>query len=66
MRRNPLFFCKIKPLAGDIHALVVTGTESNTDLILKMGRLQSLRSFDAFPRAEEHLLKKTHSGAVGM
>ncbi|RZS06910.1 hypothetical protein BHM03_00037643 [Ensete ventricosum] len=36
-----------------------------TDLILKMGRLQSLRSFDAFPRAEEHLLKKTHSGAVG-
>ncbi|XP_009408557.3 uncharacterized protein LOC103990964 [Musa acuminata AAA Group] len=34
------------------------------DLILKMGRLQSLRSFDAFPRAEEHLLKKTHSGAV--
>ncbi|XP_010923701.1 uncharacterized protein [Elaeis guineensis] len=27
-------------------------------------RLQSLRNFDAFPRAEEHLLKKTHSGAI--
>ncbi|XP_008794432.2 endoplasmic reticulum-Golgi intermediate compartment protein 3 [Phoenix dactylifera] len=27
-------------------------------------RLQSLRNIDAFPRAEEHLLKKTHSGAI--
>ncbi|KAG6519853.1 hypothetical protein ZIOFF_016881 [Zingiber officinale] len=30
----------------------------------KMGRFQSLRNFDAFPRAEEHLLQKTHSGAI--
>ncbi|CAL9104674.1 unnamed protein product [Musa textilis] len=31
----------------------------------KMGlKLQSLRNFDAFPRAEEHLLQKTRSGAV--
>ncbi|WOL19599.1 endoplasmic reticulum-Golgi intermediate compartment protein 3 isoform X1 [Canna indica] len=29
-----------------------------------MGRLQSLRNFDAFPRAEEHLLQKTRSGAI--
>ena len=28
-------------------------------------RLQALRNLDAFPRAEEHLLKKTSSGAVG-
>ncbi|KAJ6801006.1 putative endoplasmic reticulum-Golgi intermediate compartment protein 3 [Iris pallida] len=27
-------------------------------------KLQSLRNFDAFPRAEEHLLQKTKSGAV--
>ncbi|KAH7661109.1 COPII vesicle protein [Dioscorea alata] len=27
-------------------------------------RLQALRNFDAFPRAEEHLLQKTKSGAV--
>ncbi|XP_065015902.1 uncharacterized protein LOC135582508 [Musa acuminata AAA Group] len=27
-------------------------------------KLQSLRNFDAFPRAEEHLLQKTRSGAV--
>lgn len=27
-------------------------------------RLQALRNFDAFPRAEEHLLKKTSSGAI--
>ncbi|RWW84726.1 hypothetical protein BHE74_00006643, partial [Ensete ventricosum] len=32
----------------------------------KMGlKLQSFRNFDAFPRAEEHLLQKTPSGAVG-
>ena len=29
-------------------------------------KLQALRNFDAFPRAEEHLLQKTKSGAVGM
>ncbi|KAL4194717.1 hypothetical protein AMTRI_Chr05g69930 [Amborella trichopoda] len=29
-----------------------------------MGRLQVLKSLDAFPRAEEHLLQKTQSGAV--
>ncbi|XP_074557529.1 uncharacterized protein LOC141813460 [Curcuma longa] len=29
-----------------------------------MGRFQSLRNFDAFPRAEEHLLQKTYSGAI--
>ncbi|KAJ6844794.1 putative endoplasmic reticulum-Golgi intermediate compartment protein 3 [Iris pallida] len=27
-------------------------------------KLQSLRNFDAFPRAEEHLLQKTKSGAI--
>lgn len=26
---------------------------------------QALRSIDAFPRAEDHLLQKTQSGAVG-
>lgn len=28
-------------------------------------KLQALSRFDAFPRTEEHLLKKTKSGAVG-
>lgn len=32
-----------------------------------MGNLkQALRSLDAFPRAEEHLLLKTKSGALGI
>lgn len=32
----------------------------------KMGvKFQALRNLDAFPRAEEHLLQKTKSGAVG-
>lgn len=26
---------------------------------------QALKSIDAFPRAEDHLLQKTQSGAVG-
>jgi hypothetical protein len=30
-----------------------------------MGVKQALRSIDAFPRAEDHLLQKTQSGAVG-
>lgn len=30
-----------------------------------MGVKQAIRSLDAFPRAEEHLLKKTQSGALG-
>lgn len=32
----------------------------------KMGVKQAIRSIDAFPRAEEHLLQKTQSGALGM
>jgi hypothetical protein len=32
----------------------------------KMARIPSLKSLNAFPHAEEHLLKKTYSGAVGM
>jgi len=31
----------------------------------RMGVKQALRSIDAFPRAEDHLLQKTQSGAVG-
>lgn len=31
----------------------------------KMGVKQALKSLDAFPRAEEHLLQKTQSGAFG-
>ncbi|KAF8408768.1 hypothetical protein HHK36_004837 [Tetracentron sinense] len=31
---------------------------------VKMGMKQALKSLDAFPRAEEHLLQKTQSGAV--
>lgn len=30
-----------------------------------MGVKQVLKNLDAFPRAEEHLLQKTQSGAVG-
>lgn len=30
-----------------------------------MGVKQVIKSLDAFPRAEEHLLKKTQSGALG-
>ena len=33
---------------------------------MKMARIPSLKSLNAFPHAEEHLLKKTYSGAVGM
>lgn len=34
---------------------------------VRMGvKLQALKNLDAFPRAEEHLLQKTRSGAVGM
>ena len=32
----------------------------------KMARIPSLKSLNAFPHAEEHLLKKTYSGAIGM
>lgn len=31
-----------------------------------MGIKQAIKSLDAFPRAEEHLLQKTQSGAVGI
>ena len=31
-----------------------------------MGVKQAIKSIDAFPRAEEHLLKKTRSGALGI
>lgn len=31
----------------------------------KMARIPSLKSLNAFPHAEEHLLKKTYSGAIG-
>ncbi|KAJ0028130.1 hypothetical protein Pint_35891 [Pistacia integerrima] len=31
-----------------------------------MGVKQAIKSLDAFPRAEEHLLQKTQSGALGM
>ena len=30
-----------------------------------MGVKQAIKSLDAFPRAEEHLLQKTQSGALG-
>jgi hypothetical protein len=30
----------------------------------KMARIPSLKSLNAFPHAEEHLLKKTYSGAM--
>lgn len=30
-----------------------------------MGLKQAIKSLDAFPRAEEHLLQKTQSGALG-
>jgi hypothetical protein len=30
-----------------------------------MGRIPSLKNFNAFPHAEDHLLKKTYSGAIG-
>ncbi|MBA0636190.1 hypothetical protein Godav_021956, partial [Gossypium davidsonii] len=30
-----------------------------------MGLKQTIRSLDAFPRTEEHLLQKTQSGALG-
>ena len=30
-----------------------------------MGVKQVIKNLDAFPRAEEHLLQKTQSGAVG-
>lgn len=34
---------------------------------VRMGvKLQALKHLDAFPRAEDHLLQKTQSGAVGM
>jgi hypothetical protein len=33
--------------------------------VKKMGVKQALKSLDAFPRAEEHLLQKTQSGAFG-
>lgn len=29
-------------------------------------KFQGLKNFDAFPRAEDHLLQKTKSGALGM
>lgn len=31
----------------------------------KMGVKQAIKSLDAFPRAEDHLLQKTQSGALG-
>lgn len=31
-----------------------------------MGVKQAIRAIDAFPRAEEHLLQKTKSGALGI
>lgn len=31
-----------------------------------MGVKQALRSLDAFPRAEDHLMQKTQSGAFGI
>jgi hypothetical protein len=31
-----------------------------------MRRFQALRNFNAFPHAEDHLLQKTFSGAIGM
>ena len=30
-----------------------------------MGLKQAIKSLDAFPRAEEHLLQKTQTGALG-
>jgi hypothetical protein len=30
-----------------------------------MGMKQAIKKLDAFPRAEEHLLQKTQSGALG-
>ena len=30
-----------------------------------MGRIPSLKNFNALPHAEDHLLKKTYSGAIG-
>lgn len=30
-----------------------------------MGLKQTIKSLDAFPRAEEHLLQKTQTGALG-
>lgn len=30
-----------------------------------MGVKQAIRSLDAFPRAEDHLMQKTQSGAFG-
>lgn len=31
----------------------------------EMGVKQAIKSLDAFPRAEDHLLRKTQSGALG-
>ena len=31
-----------------------------------MGLKQAIKKLDAFPRAEEHLLQKTQSGAIGI
>lgn len=31
-----------------------------------MGVKQAIKKLDAFPRAEEHLLQKTQSGAIGI
>lgn len=31
----------------------------------EMGMKQAIKSIDAFPRAEDHLLQKTQSGALG-
>lgn len=31
----------------------------------KRERWQAIKNLDAFPRAEEHLMKKTSSGAAG-
>lgn len=33
---------------------------------MKTGVRQALKNLDAFPRAEEHLLQKTRSGALGI
>ncbi|KAJ0980453.1 hypothetical protein J5N97_008708 [Dioscorea zingiberensis] len=43
------------------------GMKEMLGIALRFGmgvKLQALRNFDAFPRAEEHLLQKTKSGAV--
>jgi endoplasmic reticulum-Golgi intermediate compartment protein 3 len=31
-----------------------------------MRRFQALKNFNAFPHAEDHLLQKTFSGAIGV